>query len=112
MKFNFINKEIRKIPSEKIPNINSVYNNTDLDDNDLDVEREGDFYDFSNGSPITNGELQRWIVDIVNYFNEDGESSFCNISCGNSMVIGLRRDDGTVQIIVTNSYMEATIDVD
>lgn len=99
MKFNFTEKKSKVIPLEMVPNITSVYS---------EENENGDFYDFSDGTHISDNEKQKWIEDVIDYLNKNPDEAYCNISCGDSMVIGLRSIDG-IEIIVINSYMTATI---
>jgi hypothetical protein len=103
MRFNFIEKKPKIIPLGTVPKITSIYSENNED---------ADFYDFSDGAYISDEEKQEWIKEVVKYLNENIDEAYCRISCGDSMVIGLRHHNNSIEIIVVNSYMEATIDCD
>jgi hypothetical protein len=104
MKFNFIEKKAGKIPESQYPKVTSVMGSNDrYDEND-----PKDFFDFSNGVPLTDEEKQHYIKQVMDYLNEHPEAEYCCTGTGNCMVIAFNRLN-EVDIMVVEKYMEATV---
>lgn len=67
--------------------------------------RKSHEFDFRNGAPITEFEVDMWIERIVQRFSENPEETRQNISSGNTAVLAIRWGN-TIEIYVTQSYVK------
>lgn len=104
MKFNFIEKKNTVIPESSYPKVTSVMGPNDrYDEND-----PKDFFDFSDGLPLSNEEKQRYIKDVMDWVNKNPDAPYCMTGTGNCMIIAINRQD-SVDVMVVEKYMEATV---
>lgn len=68
------------------------------------------FFDFHNGEPRSDNQVQEWVDDCIGYLKKSQEpGEYCLTGSGNTIVIGLKgsSEDGDT-IIVAKGYKQLT----
>ncbi len=68
-----------------------------------------DFYDFNDGVPQNNSDINDWIREATDYFRAHSGETLKFIACGDSILFALNMEDG-VHFYVAKGYYTADID--
>ena len=67
------------------------------------------FYDFNDGVPQNNSDINDWIREATDYFRTHPEEPLKFIACGNSILFAINADDG-IHLYVAQGYYVADIE--